>query len=348
MTSRSVPADDLASDIARFESEGYRLDLIRPADNPTHAQMSRHGKTIQLNVGDADGAELRSDTDHGDLQEVRGPTLADRLTISRQSEGGFEAGRAGMTYRDLFPERAGGRVIASHIRIDDAGPVADYVHYHDIDFQVIFCVAGWVDVVYEDQGPLFRLLPGDCVLQPPGIRHRVLRCSAGLEVVEVGSPAAHDTRVDHDLGLPNHAVEPERDFGGQNFVRHRATGCDWRPCARQGIEFKDTGIAGASRGAGSVEVIRVSHDSAADPEFACDLGNICHDHTEAGFVLGFVLAGGCAVGVDAAEGELSEAHRLSRADAFVLSGAGASSTHGRCWLTRCSSDFELLLVTLAT
>ena len=30
--------------------------------------------------------------------------------------------------------------------------------------------------------------PGDCVLQPPLIRHRVLRSSANLEVLEISSP----------------------------------------------------------------------------------------------------------------------------------------------------------------
>ena len=91
------------------------------------------------------------------------------------------------------PGRLGGRFIASHITIPAGGPVPDYVHYHDVRYQSIHCVRGWVRVVYEDQGPPFVLEAGDCVLQPPGIRHRVLESSPGLEVVEVGSPAAHPT-----------------------------------------------------------------------------------------------------------------------------------------------------------
>ncbi|MEK9926322.1 MAG: cupin, partial [Alphaproteobacteria bacterium] len=62
-------------------------------------------------------------------------------------------GRAGMHYRDLIPDRLGGSIIASHIRIPDGGPVPDMVHYHTVGFQLIFCIAGWVDLVYEDQGP---------------------------------------------------------------------------------------------------------------------------------------------------------------------------------------------------
>ncbi len=102
------------------------------------------------------------------------------------------------------------------------GDVADWVHFHRIRFQMIFVAAGWVDVVYEDQGEPFRMVAGDCVLQPPEIRHRVLRSSPGLEVIEIGCPAEHDTLADHDLDLPTATVRPERDFGGQRFVRHIA------------------------------------------------------------------------------------------------------------------------------
>ena len=57
-----------------------------------------------------------------------------------------------MRYRDLIPDRLGGRFIASHILIPEGGPVADYVHFHHIRFQMIYCYRGWVKVAYEDQG----------------------------------------------------------------------------------------------------------------------------------------------------------------------------------------------------
>ena len=127
-----------------------------------------------------------------------------------------------MMYRDLVPGRQGGAMIASHIRIPRGGPVPDYVHYHGgIHFQLIYCYKGWVRLVYEDQGPPFVMHVGDCVLQPPGIRHRVLECSDNFEVVEVGSPAEHETRVDHDLELPTSSVDRQRLFSGQQFHFHQ-------------------------------------------------------------------------------------------------------------------------------
>jgi quercetin dioxygenase-like cupin family protein len=173
---------------------------------------------------------------------------------SRLADARWEVGRAGMLYRDLVPEREGGRLIASHIRIPEGGPVPDWVHFHTVEFQIIYCWRGWVRVVYEDQGPPFVLESGDAVLQPPRIRHRVLECSPGLEVIEVAAPAEHATAADPDLALPTAVLRPERVFDGQRFVRHRAAGA---PRQREAaLEIRDLGIAGATAGLVSARVVR--------------------------------------------------------------------------------------------
>ncbi|HEU5061176.1 MAG TPA: hypothetical protein VFU21_31815 [Kofleriaceae bacterium] len=177
-----------------------------------------------------------------------------RVTRSRLADARWEVGRAGMLYRDLVPARDGGWLIASHIRIPDGGPVPDWVHFHTVAFQIIYCWRGWVRVVYEDQGPPFVLEPGDAVLQPPRIRHQVLECSPGLEVIEVASPAEHATAADPALALPTPALRPERVFDGQRFVRHRAAGA---PRQREAaLEVRDLGIAGATGGLVSARVVR--------------------------------------------------------------------------------------------
>ena len=126
-----------------------------------------------------------------------------------------------MLYRDLIPSRLGGRYIASHITIPEGGPVADWVHFHRIAFQMIYVRRGWVRVVYEDQGEPFVMEAGDLVLQPPEIRHRVLESSPGLEVVEITCPALHETFADHDMSLPNGRVDRHRHFGGQQLPSSR-------------------------------------------------------------------------------------------------------------------------------
>src|SRR5262245_5838462 len=169
-----------------------------------------------------------------------------------------------MLYRDLVPDRQGGHVVASHIRIPQGGPVSDYVHYHRVRFQLIYCLAGHVRVVYEDQGPPFELVPGDAVLQPPEIRHRVLECSPGLEVLEVSCPAEHETLADLDLELPTPARRPERDFGGQRFARHEAARAAFAPWRLAGFEARDLGIAGATAGLAQAFVVRRARASAAE------------------------------------------------------------------------------------
>jgi len=180
------------------------------------------------------------------------------FVISRQNStnDAWYVGRAGMQYRDLIPGRLDGRFIASHIRILDGGETQDYVHYHEALFQMIYCKAGWARVVYEDQGPPFALEVGDCVLQPPEIRHRVLESSAGLEVIEVACPAEYETQADHEMRLPTRDVLPERLFGGQRFALHRAREASWEPWRLGGFEARDTGVAAATNGLAAVRVVK--------------------------------------------------------------------------------------------
>ena len=82
---------------------------------------------------------------------------------------------------------------------------------------MIFCRKGWVYVVYEDQGESILLQSGDCVMQPPEIRHKVLRSSDNLEVIEVAVPSKHYTIIDHKLALPTDKLNRNRLFSGMKF-----------------------------------------------------------------------------------------------------------------------------------
>jgi quercetin dioxygenase-like cupin family protein len=226
---------DLQSEIDALLADGYRLEMIVPADAPRLARLSRDNEILELCIA----ANTRS--------EIRNP----------QSKG-----RAGMEYRDLIPDRLGGRVIASHIRLTKGGEVPDYVHYHKIRFQMIYCKAGWIRVVYEDQGPPFVMNAGDCVLQPPGIRHRVLESSAGAEVIEVSAPAEHETWVEHELQLPTAEVKPDRIFEGQRFVLHRGG----RTKLSDVCTITETDIERATDGLASVRVVKLAPDAMHSPE----------------------------------------------------------------------------------
>lgn len=265
---------DLDAAIGMYVDQfGFRLDMIRPADSPRIALLSGDRIFLRLQVDDAVRAEPK---DHA-------PTGFSIRHADRANQ--WITGRAGMQYRDLVAQRLGGQLIASHIRIPDGGAVPDYVHYHKVGFQMIYCKHGWVRVVYEDQGPPFVMQAGDCVLQPPTIRHRVLEASLGLEVIEVSCPAEHETWRDHVLELPTNTHRPERLFAGQRFVRHVARESVWQESSHCGFEIRDTEIAAATRGLAGVRVLRASQPG-------CSTRDISPAHLLAGsLVFLYVLKG---------------------------------------------------------
>ena len=310
---------DLAPALAFFTGVlGFRIDRIFPAEEPKVASLSGHGLRLRLAPGDGGPGRIRLPCDtlpatrklvapNGTTIEwvledppVDLPRLAPKFLLVRAVDSPDpDAGRAGMLYRDLIPGRQGGRFIASHITIPEPGPVADWVHYHKVRFQMIFCRRGWVKVVYEDQGEPFILSAGDCVLQPPRIRHRVLESSGGLEVVEIGCPALHETLADHDITLPTGRALPDREFDGQVFLRHVASQTPWT--ADAGFERRDTGMRTATRGLADAVVLR--------PAAARVMASLAHDHE---LLFGFLLEGSARLRRAARD------HDLGPADAFVI------------------------------
>lgn len=258
---------DIEEALGILRVEGFRLDYILPADSPETALVSKGEVLLRLQKAQ-EGKTARPLEDYLDTLvpdasddefDVIAHTRAAKAQQSRHSpciefstsddSHVLNQGRAGMVYRDLVPSRLGGFVAASRITIRDGGPVPDYVHHHLVDFQLILCLKGWVKVVYENQGDPFILNKWDLVLQPPGLRHRVLESSPSLEVLEISSPAVHPTYADHALALPNTGFETSRDLAPQSFLRLRYEDVSLEEdCA--GLRSFETPVISASGGAG--------------------------------------------------------------------------------------------------
>jgi mannose-6-phosphate isomerase-like protein (cupin superfamily) len=346
-----LPAHDLDAEVAFFAGLGFRLDAIGPADAPVWAVLAGHGLRLRLDRALArGGASLRllcrePDAVAGGARTLASPhgTRIELVTaeppllplpgggdvafaVHRAAAQPWRTGRAGMRYRDLVPDRLGGALIASHIAIDGDGPVPDYVHFHRVRLQLIHCVRGSARLVYEDQGEPFDLLPGDCVLQPPGIRHRVLESRGGLEVIEISSPAEHATGVDHELSLPN-GRRPGRTFGGQRFVHARAAEAAWQPLGERLLE-RDFGIAAATGGLARVRIVRAdAHPGALPLPAAVQVGG--------GAAVRVVLAGRALLRGPGAGAQ------LERFDAWV------TGTTGACEISVAGGDFSWLEVAFA-
>ena len=321
-----LPTSELRDDLPFFiKTLKMRLDMIYPADDPEVAVLSGHGLRIRIQKGATEApGTLRILTEDPDgfadgKRELIAPN-GTRIEIDElnpplvmpQTEHAFVVrrladqapwviGRAGMEYRDLVPSRLGGAMIASHIRVPD-GPVPDMVHFHKVGFQLIFCINGWVDVLYEDQGGPRRLHAGDCFIQPPQIRHRVLHAADGIEVIEIGVPADHVTEIDHDMELPTAVSRPEREWDGQRFVHSVGADGAFKPFRVPGFEARDTTINANTKGVASVMVAQPAGEAA--PVWMRHHGDI---------LFNFVMSGSMVL-----EGEGKEPYRLEKGDAFVI------------------------------
>ena len=343
-----LPTQDLRADLPFYTKVlKMRLDMIYPADNPEVAVLSGHGLRLRIQKGAPEGpGMLRILTDDPDdfaggarsltapngtlveIDELNPPLVmpvTEHAFVVRRlaDQAPWVIGRAGMQYRDLVPSRLGGAIIASHIRIPDGGPVPDMVHFHKVGFQLIFCIKGWVDVVYEDQGPSIRLTAGDCFIQPPQIRHRVLHASDGIEVIEIGVPADHVTEIDHDMMLPTAQFRPDREWQGQRFVHNVGANAAWQPHRLPGYQARDTTINAGTKGVAGVLVVGSTGDA---PQWTTHQGDI---------LFTFVMSGSMTL-----EGEGKDAYRLSPGDAFVIPPGMATR------YSNPSDDLELLEVAL--
>lgn len=339
-----LPCANLNETLEFFvETLGFRVETIFPADAPCVAVISGYGVCLRLEnssatsnltinlVGDfaaeiereiysPDGVCVRLIDEKKSLEIPEG---TNEFVISTlENENAWSVGRAGMQYRDLIPNRLGGRFIASHICIPDGGEVPDYVHFHKIRFQMIYCLSGWAKLVYEDQGEPFVMNAGDCVLQPPEIRHRVLESSAKLEVLEIGCPAVHETFADHQLKLPNKTVAPERIFSGQRFVHYIAENEVWENAEIEGLESRDTGISDATNELADVRILRAIKDT-----------NFSVKHSDE-FQFYFVLKGNLRL-----SDRKSKIYHLNTGDSFVL----PSDTE---YSFDADQDFEVIRVSL--
>ncbi len=119
-----------------------------------------------------------------------------RFTVSHHREEDFDQGlRAYSAYRDLGIAPATGGMVQAHVIRMTKPFSADEVaipHYHDVDFQMVYVLKGWIKTELEGQG-VHVMRPGSAWLQPPRIKHKVLDYSDDCEVLEIVLPADFET-----------------------------------------------------------------------------------------------------------------------------------------------------------
>ena len=117
-----------------------------------------------------------------------------KLHISHESEEAYDGGlREYFEYRDLgMVENTGGKIRAHVIRPSGPCKESGDLHYHTLDFQMVYVLKGWARVYFEGTGEVM-FKEGTCMYQEPGIHHRVIEWSDDYTVIEITSPADFDT-----------------------------------------------------------------------------------------------------------------------------------------------------------
>ena len=120
-----------------------------------------------------------------------------RIAISHHRDEDFKADglRTYAQYRDLGIAAATHGLAQAHV-IRLIGPCnpeeVSKLHYHDVEFQMVYVLKGWVKTYMEGQGETL-MKEGGCWTQPPRIRHLILDYSDDVELLEVILPAEFKT-----------------------------------------------------------------------------------------------------------------------------------------------------------
>ena len=118
------------------------------------------------------------------------------FTFSHHREEDFEQGlRSYAKYRDLGIAPATGGMVQAHVirmlppfRAEEVSTP----HYHDVEFQMIYVLKGWMRSEFEGEGA-HTFHAGSCWIQPPKIKHTVLGYSDDCELLEIVLPADFKT-----------------------------------------------------------------------------------------------------------------------------------------------------------
>ncbi|MBR0689419.1 cupin [Bradyrhizobium manausense] len=120
-----------------------------------------------------------------------------RIAISHHREEDFKADglRAYAKYRDLGIAAASHGLAQAHvIRLQGPCDPAEVskLHFHDVDFQMVYVLKGWVKTYMDGQGETL-MQQGSAWTQPPKIKHMILDYSDDVELLEVILPAEFRT-----------------------------------------------------------------------------------------------------------------------------------------------------------
>jgi len=120
-----------------------------------------------------------------------------RIAISHYRDEDFLTNglRTYAQYRDLGIADATHGLAQAHVirLIGPCNPAeVSKLHFHDVEFQMVYVLKGWVKTYMEGQGETL-MKQGSCWTQPPRIKHLIMDYSDDVELLEVILPAEFKT-----------------------------------------------------------------------------------------------------------------------------------------------------------
>jgi hypothetical protein len=123
--------------------------------------------------------------------------LRQRIAISHYRDEDFKADglRTYAQYRDLGVAEASHGLARAHVirLIGPCNPAeVSKLHFHDVEFQMVYVLKGWVKTYMEGQGETL-MKQGSSWTQPPRIKHLIMDYSDDVELLEIILPADFKT-----------------------------------------------------------------------------------------------------------------------------------------------------------
>ena len=153
-----------------------------------------------------------------------------RIAISHHREEDFKADglRTYAHYRDLGIADATHGLAQAHVirLIGPCNPAeVSKLHFHDVEFQMVYVLKGWVKTYMEGQGETL-MKEGSAWTQPPRIKHLIMDYSDDVELLEVILPAEFKTVELASVSSPSFRGARQREPGIAIHARNLRSGFD--------------------------------------------------------------------------------------------------------------------------
>jgi hypothetical protein len=159
---------------------------------PARKAQGASRKSRSLAPGRRTGSKTRPRRKSGAVAKNKSRGRPHTFVASHHRPDAFEQGlRRYAQYRDLGIVGATSGMVRAHVikMIPPCDPAeVSKRHFHDVEFQMIYVLKGWIKGEYEGAG-VVTMREGSCWLQPPKIKHAVLDYSDDCELLEIIMPA---------------------------------------------------------------------------------------------------------------------------------------------------------------